>query len=230
MKNSKNESNNLKKITIVILEDNATLVKGMLAELDKPDMKVCGFSDTVDQFLEDINKHQPDVAIVDLRIWGDFTAGKTGIKKAIDLSPDTAFMIHTAYDDMDKFHEGITLGIKAFISKNIYEKPVDEIVRIVCGGGTYYGDFLPAYLEMVKESGTRLAFEKEEQENVKDILTSTEQGLMQLLEKGYSLEEIAETKSISIHTVKAHTKNIRAKLGVKTTSDAILKYRLIKNS
>ncbi|HAW52944.1 MAG TPA: hypothetical protein DCX54_11555 [Flavobacteriales bacterium] len=217
------------KITVVILEDNATLVKGMLVELDYPDIRVCSVSDSVEIFLQEIQNHLPNIAIVDLRIWSAMHAGLKGIEEAMKLSPNTSFMIHTAYDDIENFHEGISLGIEAFISKNIYEKPLDEIVRIVFNGGTYYGRFLPAYLNMVKETGTRLAFEKEE-ESAKDILTSAEQEIIQLFEKGFSQEEIAEKRSVSIHTVKTHTKSIRAKLGVKSTSEAVLKYRLIKNS
>jgi DNA-binding NarL/FixJ family response regulator len=144
-------------ITVAILEDNATLVKGMMAELDAPDIKIRVIGDEVNQFLEGLNLCQPDIAIVDLRIWNDLDAGFVAIAKAREISPPTQFIVYTAYDLMDKFHRGINLGVKAFVSKNIYEKPLDEVVRIVHNGGTYYGDLLPAYLEKVKEQSLQAA-------------------------------------------------------------------------
>lgn len=218
-----------KKITLVILEDNATLVKGMMAELEKPDISVCAVCNTVDKFLEEIKSHQPDVAIVDLRIWGDFSAGLASIRKAKELSLDTLYMIHTAYDEIENFHQGINIGIKAFISKNIYEKPMDEIVRIVFNGGTYYGNFLQNYLDKVKESATQLNFENDDHDPEKVILTNKEQEIIKLLDKGLSQEQIAEQLIISLNTVKAHTKSIRAKYGVTTTKEAVRLYRLRKN-
>ena len=162
------------KITVAILEDNATLVKGIVAELEQPDISICAISDSVDQFLEEIKSNQPNIAIVDLRLWGSFNAGLTSIVKAKELSPDTSFMIHTAYDDIEKFHQGINLGVKAFVSKNIYEKPLDEIVRIVFRGGTYYGDFLPKYLDKVKEGSPYLKLDEENHISDKDVLVMGE--------------------------------------------------------
>ena len=223
------EKTELCKIKVVILEDNATLVKGMIAELEHDDISVCAFSDDVEKFLENIETYQPDVAIIDLRIWGNFNAGLSGIRDAKKISPDTAYMIHTAYDKIENFHEGINLGIKGFISKNIYEKPLDEIVRIVYKGGAYYGDFLQNYLDKVSEFGTQFVSDKNEQDVDGELLTNKELEVIQLLDKGLSYKKIAATLFISEHTIKAHTRNIRAKFGVNTTKDAVRKYRLRKN-
>lgn len=216
------------KITVAILEDNATLVKGMVAELEQPDISICTISDNVNQFLEDIISNQPNIAIVDLRIWGSFNAGLTSIVKAKELSPDTSFIIHTAYDDIENFHQSINLGVKAFVSKNIYEKPLDEIVRIVFRGGTYYGEFLPKYLDKVKEGSPYLNFDEENLIGEKDVLTHKEQEVLFYLDKDLSQEDIAKQLVVSVNTIKAHTKNIRAKFGVKTTKEAVRIYRLRK--
>ena len=214
------------RITVAILEDNATLVKGMKAELDKPDIFVCVASDNVDQFLEELKSCQPKVAIVDLRIWKDLDAGFVAITKARALSPDTQFVIYTFYDVIEKFHKGINLGIKAFVSKNIYEKPLDEVVRIVFNGGTYYGDLLPKYLDKVKESSTQLIFDNEEKTSEVGGLSKKELEVLDLLDKGLTGSEIAAKLFVTVNTVKAHTKNIRAKLGVKSTTEAIRIHRL----
>src|SRR5687767_11088479 len=128
------------RITVAILEDNATMIKGLTAELDKPDIFICAVSNNVEQFLDQVKSCQPLIAIVDLRIWQDYEAGFEVIARAKQVSPATQYIIHTAYDRMENFHNGVNLGIRAFVSKNIYEKPLDEVVRLVFNGGTYYGE------------------------------------------------------------------------------------------
>ena len=219
---------NENRITVAVLEDNATLVKGMRAELDKPEITVCGVSDNVEQFLEQLKACQPNIAIVDLRIWKDFDAGFAAIAKAMELSPGTQYIVHTAYDVMENFHKGINLGIKAFVSKNIYEKPLDEVVKIVFNGGTYYGDLLSLYLDRLKESSIQLVFEDEREDLVKNVFSKKEHEVLDLLDKGMSIQEIANKLYVSENTVKAHTKNIRGKLGVKSTTEAVRIYRLRK--
>lgn len=214
------------RITVAILEDNATLVKGMLAELDKPDIRVCVASDNVDQFLDQLQTCLPDIAIVDLRIWKDLDAGFVAITKARALSPDIQFIIYTSYDVIEKFHKGINLGIKAFVSKNIYEKPLDEVVRIVFNGGTYYGDMLPKYLDKVRESSFQLNFDHEQKASESGGLSKKEIEVLDLLDKGLTNSEIAAKLFVTVNTVKAHTKSIRGKLGVTSTSEAVRTYRL----
>jgi two-component system response regulator NreC len=216
------------RITVAILEDNATLVKGMKAELDKPDIFVAVASDNIDQFLEELKSCQPKVAIVDLRIWKELDAGFVAITKARAVSPDTQFVIYTFYDVIEKFHKGINLGIKAFVSKNIYEKPLDEVVRIVFNGGTYYGDMLPKYLDKVKESTARLTFANDDEASNGSELSKKELEVLDLLDNGLTNSDIAAKLFVTVNTVKAHTKNIRAKLGVKSTTEAIRIHRLRK--
>lgn len=218
------------KITVAILEDNATLVKGMKAELDKPDITICVVRDNIDQFLDELKSCQPAIAIVDLRIWKDLDAGFVAISKGRELSPSTQFVVYTAYDLIEKFHKGINLGVKAFVSKNIYEKPLDEVVRIVYNGGTYYGDLLSEYLNKLNESSSQLEFDKEKNISAKSGLSKKEIEILDYLDKGMTDQEIAEKTVVSVNTVKAHTKSIRGKLGVKTTTEAIRVFRLRKKS
>jgi DNA-binding NarL/FixJ family response regulator len=227
-RNPKKRQTNENKITVAILEDNATLVRGMKAELDKPDISICIISDNPDQFLNELKSCKPRIAIIDLRIWKDLDAGFVTITKARELSPTTQHIIYTAYDMIEKFHRGINLGISAFVSKNIYEKPLDEVVKIVASGGTYYGNLLSLYLDKVKESSIELEFDKEEKVPAKDSLSRKELEVLSLLEGGMSTQDVAQKLYVSINTVKAHTKNIRGKLGAKSTIEAIRLYRLRK--
>lgn len=59
----------------------------------------------------------------------------------------------------------------------------------------------------------------------KSLLTSREQDVMQLLQKGYTNKQIAETLHVSLATVKTHLINIFSKLQVNNRIEALTKYQ-----
>jgi DNA-binding NarL/FixJ family response regulator len=213
-------------ITVAILEDNETLIKGVRLELDKPDIRICAVCEEVEGFLSQVKSCQPMIAIIDLRIVRDREAGFLAIEKAKEISPNTKYIIYTAYDEPEQFHKAINLGIKAFVTKNIYEISLDKVVHIVSDGGTYYGEMLSQYLDKVKENPLTSNYMKDEVHLQNGDLSDRELEILQLLDKNMTNGEIANQLSISINTIKAHTKNIREKFGVKTTPEAIRFARL----
>ncbi len=215
----------LKKISIVILEDVPIIVSAMKLELDKSDILICSVKDNVDDFLRDIKKHKPDIAFIDLRIEQDFASGFTAIESAKGLSPRTKFMIFTGYDNLPEFERAINLGVKAFITKNLHQKPLDEIVRIVYGGGAYYGELLDLYLDKLNVKTEDREAEKNEKD-LETLLTKRELEVLSLLNEGLIVKEVAMRMSVEVNTIKAHTQRIREKLDVKTTKEAVRVYVL----
>lgn len=214
------------KITVAILEDNETLIKGMQLELDQPDIHICGVGKEVEDFLAKVKTCQPMIAIIDLRIWRDQDAGFTAIQQAKELSSQTRYIVYTFYDQPEQFHKAINLGIKAFVTKNIYEISLDKVVHIVAEGGTYYGELLSQYLDRVKEGPLALDAGRQAGISQKSEISGRELEILRLLDTGKTRDEIASLLSISTNTVKAHTKNIREKLAVRTTTEALRLARL----
>jgi len=214
------------KITVAILEDNEPTLKGMCIELDRPDIQVCYASDDLAPFLEEVSRHQPQVAIADLRIRTANTAvGFEAIRNIHEISPKTHCVIYTAYDNLENFHMGMQLGIKAFVSKNIHEISLEKVIRIVASGGTYYGNFLSQYFETVKEPP--LTGENGDTTvSLQQILSQREKEILCLCAAGQSETEIAEKLVIAGNTVKAHLKSIRSKLKVNSTVEAVRVARL----
>lgn len=54
-------------------------------------------------------------------------------------------------------------------------------------------------------------------------ITTREKEILELLAKGLSSKEIAETLLISFHTVESHRKNLRFKFEAKNSSELIMK-------
>ena len=56
-------------------------------------------------------------------------------------------------------------------------------------------------------------------------ISDREQGVLELIAKGLSNQEIADRLHISLHTVKTHARRINAKLEVKSRTQAIVRAR-----
>lgn len=219
MPTRKNEHQHV--ITIAILEDNIPTLTGLRMELDKPDINVVAAHDELQPFLEAVKEFQPEIAIVDMRVQAsDTEGGYEAIRVIGEVSPQTRIIIYTAFDSLDHFHFGINRGVKAFVSKNIHEVPLEKVIRIVSEGGTYYGKFMQQYLDRIKEMpqeaelGTPAATSQ-------CPLSERELEVLKLFGGDKSEEEMAGALFVSENTIKAHTKNIRGKLNVKTTREAL---------
>ncbi len=213
-------------ISVAILEDNEPMLKGMCIELDKPDIFICSARDELEPFLEDVQRHQPAVAIIDLRIrTADTEGGYEAIRAIRKISTQTHCIIYTVFEQLEYFHKGVNLGVKAFVSKHIHGVSLEKVIRIVANGGTYYGDLLSQYLEKVNEmpSVTNI---KDPIEPAQPSLSIRELEILRLFGEGKQEEEIVAELHVSSNTVKAHTKNIRSKMNVKTTVEAVRLGRL----
>ena len=213
-------------ITVAILEDNEPMLKGMCIELDKPDIRICSARDELKAFLEDVRQYQPVVAVVDLRIkTADTEVGYEAVRIIREISPQTHCIIYTVYEGLEYFHRGVNLGVKAFVSKHIHGVSLEKVIRIVASGGTYYGDLPSQYLEKVKEMPATASL-IEPSASSEGHLSERELEILRLFGEGKMEDDIALGLHISINTIKAHTKNIRGKLKVKTTTEAVRVARL----
>lgn len=221
------------KITVVILEDHPVMASATKSELDKPEIIICAISNNVEDFLKELNTYKPTIAIIDLRIIyqekDDYDAGFSAISSGKELSPSTKFIIYTVYDDLKGFEKGMNLGVKAFINKNIYEKPLDEIVKIVYEGGTYFGVLLDQYLGRLNEKAIKPDYEIRDRSTI-NILTRRELEVLKYLNESLSIKEIAAKMNVEQNTIKAHTQSIRKKFNVKTTKEAVRAYVISKAS
>ncbi len=215
----KKPSNEKNMITVAILEDNEPMLKGMCIELDKPDIRICSARDELGPFLEDVQKYQPTVAVVDLRIrTTDTEAGYEAVRAIREISPRTHCIIYTVFEGLEYFQKAVSLGVKAFVSKHIHGVSLEKVIRIVADGGTYYGDLLGQYLEKVKEAPPRTSLQIH--------LSDRELEVLRLFGEDKTEAQIAAELHIEVNTIKAHTKNIREKLKVKTTKEAVRLARL----
>jgi len=132
------------------------------------------------------------------------------IRKIKETHPEIKIIVTTSFDDENIISEALSLGINAYVSKDI---DFDELYNIVYSvfKGAIWIDFKAA--SVVKDAFKEQIITKAENELL-DKLTSREKEVLKYLSKGLSNPEISKKLNISSHTVKAHVSNIIMKLGV----------------
>jgi DNA-binding NarL/FixJ family response regulator len=167
--------------------------------------------------LEKLRKSSPDVVLLDVRM-----PKMTGIeflrslREAGDVTPT---ILLTTFDDDSALLNGIRLGAKGYLLKDVSLARLTEAIRLVANGGTMIS---PVVTERLLR-GLKNAPLPASPDYGGEQLTLRETEILRLMTGGYSNREIASALQLSEGTVKNHVSNILGKLGVRDRTRAVLK-------
>lgn len=186
----------MKKITILVVDDNAIMRMGMVTALNfEADMKVVAEASTGRQALELYQLHTPDLVLMDLRLpdmSGDVVTGHL-----CGNHSNVRVLAFTSYDTQEDIFRCVQAGARSFLPK---ESPLVELlaaIRSVYAGQNY----LPATI------ATRLMERMRSPE-----LSARERSVLELLVKGRTNKEIARALAIAETTARDHVSSIFTKL------------------
>ncbi|MCB9587125.1 MAG: response regulator transcription factor [Polyangiaceae bacterium] len=207
------------KIRILLADDQALVRQGIRQLLElTPDFEVVGEASDGDEALALIAHQAADVLLLDVRM-----PHKTGLDVLRVLKaqkqPAPAAILLTTFDDDAVALEGIRLGARGFLLKDITLEQLTSGIRAVASGGTLIN---PAVTERVLRGLQRLeqGFEASE---LPDPLTPRETEVLRLMAAGSSNREIAEALGMAEGTAKNHASSILSKLGVRDRTRAVLR-------
>ncbi|MFX1352841.1 MAG: LuxR C-terminal-related transcriptional regulator [Promethearchaeota archaeon] len=202
------------KLQVVILEDHPYERKGMEDELNSEnDIEVVGASGEPGQIFETAKQHQPDVAVIDIRIYDDYEVGPAAIAALKQTLPEIKCVVVTAFPELENFLPAFDAGAEAFVKKASRQpRPsLPDLVRLVAKGGRYYDpdivDELRRYLHV-----TRVPSRVEHVTREENPLTPREREVLAQLAEGHTNPQIADNLVISVNTVKAHIASIKRKV------------------
>ena len=193
-------------IRILIADDHELFREGLRVVLDlRPDFEVVAEAANVAETIAAHARHQPDVTLLDLQM-PDGT-GIDALKIIRKAQPDVRVLMLTTYDGDEDIHRAMTAGASGYLLKSIPSKQLEAAVRAVIEGRQYLP---PAVAERLAE---RAAFQ---------TLTARELEILALIARGLSNKDVARVLAANEFTVKAHVRNILAKLGVETRTEAAI--------
>lgn len=198
---------------VVIGEDSVLLREGLVRLLEEGGFDVVGTADDAASLMEAVAHHQPDLAIVDVRMPPTFT--DEGLRAAVEirsLQPEVAIVVLSQYVEERYALEliGDSTRKVAYLLKDRIADVSDFLatLRAVEGGGTAIDAEVVAQLMRRRRAKSTL-----------DRLTSRELDVLGLMAEGRSNTAIAQQLGISQGGVEKHISNVFAKLDLFPASE-----------
>jgi DNA-binding NarL/FixJ family response regulator len=194
-------------LRIVLIEDHQALREGLELLLDREGCQVVGTAGTAQDGRELVERLDPDVALVDIRLGEE--SGIDLTRALLDAEPARRIVLYTGSSDVELLVSGLDSGARGYALKEGTPAELTGAIQTVAEGGTYVDPRLrPALLS--RETTQRLK-----------SLSKREGEIMDLLAQGLTGEQVAERLVLSSETVKTHIRNAMAKLEANTRVHAV---------
>lgn len=214
----------MNEISLIIADDHPIVRQGLRQAIEADrDLKVVAEAEDGLAALEAIERHEPQVAVldIDMPLMDGFAVARAARKKK--LTVEIVFL--TIHRDEDMLNEAVDLGVKGYVLKDSALTDIVNCIKSVAKGKHYASSALTSYL--VRRSN-RAAALTQEKNGIKD-LTPTERRVLKLVAEYKTSKEIAEELFISYRTVETHRANISQKLDLHG-SHSLIKFALAHKS
>jgi DNA-binding NarL/FixJ family response regulator len=193
------------RIRVLVVDDHPLMREGIVAVIQgAADIIVVGEAGNGQQAIEMFRVHRPDVTLMDLRM--PIMNGIDAIKVIRLEYPTSHFIVLTTYQGDVQALRALKAGATGYLLKNMIWKDLPESIRAVHSGRRRIPpEIAEALVEHVAD----------------DALTEREVEVLRRVATGTANKVIAFELSVSEATVKAHMKNILAKLGANDRTHAV---------
>lgn len=197
-------------LRVTIVEDNPVVKDAFAVYIGElSSHQVVNTYTNCEEALVHLHADEPDVILMDIELPG--MNGIQGIREIRKVLPRVNIIVITVHDNSEKVFEALVAGASGYITKTSnHIKIIEAINELASGGAPMSGNIA----KMVVESFRR---------TIASPLTHRETEVLQMLSKGKSYKDIADTLFVHIETVKSHIKNIYFKLQVNNKAAAIEK-------
>jgi two-component system nitrate/nitrite response regulator NarL len=207
------------KIRVLLADDHALFREGLTNILNaQPDFEVVGEASDGLEVIVKAADLIPDLILMDVSMPG--CDGLEATQKIKKQQVNTTIVILTVRDEDEKLFDAIKSGAQGYILKSVRSHQLVDMLRGAMRGEAAITSALGGrMLEEFRRLSHRPAPAPEDEVIT---LTTREQDVLSLVAEGQSDKEIAQTLSLSIHTVKSHMRNILSKLHLSHRHQAAL--------
>jgi DNA-binding NarL/FixJ family response regulator len=208
----------------VLLVDDQELVRAGFRVLieTEPGIEVAGEAGDGAAAVALVERHRPDVVLMDVRMPGMDGLEATRRIRALPDTDGVRIVVLTTFDLDEYVHEALRAGASGFLLKDTSPAQLLHAIRVVAGGEAMLA---PAVTRRLIEEFARRPRPGRAPAPALDGLTAREREVLALVARGLSNTEIAEYLVMSAATAKTHVSRIMTKLGARDrTQLAVLAY------
>jgi DNA-binding NarL/FixJ family response regulator len=185
-------------ITCLAVDDHSAVRQGLALLLQgTEDIELVESVETGEDILPAIERHDPEVVIVDVRLPG--IDGISTVKRIAENDSRAATVVFSAYGDKRLLSDALAAGARGYVMKGSPPEDLLRAIRTVRDGKAFVDPSLSPALLLTQ--GVAEA-----------PLSEREREILQLLAEGLHTEQVAARIGLSAETVKSDTRRAITKL------------------
>ncbi|MGW1888923.1 response regulator [Streptomyces sp. NPDC002004] len=210
-------------IRVLIVDDQAMVRAGFAALLNaQSDIDVVGEASNGREGVEAGRTTRPDVVLMDVRM--PEMDGLAAARLLLDPPPGVLHLpkvlMLTTFDADDYVFEALRVGASGFLLKDAPPADLISAVRVVADGEALLAPSVTRRL-ISEFARTRKAPHRSRSAGLHG-LTARETEVLELIARGLSNQEIADSLVLAEQTVKTHVGKVLAKLGLRDRAQAVI--------
>jgi DNA-binding NarL/FixJ family response regulator len=178
------------------------------------DVEVVGEAADGEQAIELVERHRPDVVLMDLRMPG--VDGIEATRRIHDHHPATKIVVLTTYSDDTSILDALRAGALGYLTKDAGRDHIAQAIRTAAAGQAVLDPTIHARLLAATAHHPDTP-----PSTPPDGLTTRETEVLTQLAAGHSNTEIARQLFVSETTIKTHINHIYAKIGAADRAQAV---------
>ena len=205
------------RVRVLLVDDDDLMRAGLRSVLSSDDtIEVAGEAGDGGEALDRVRETQPHVVLMDIRMPG--VDGISATREVLAGSVDVKVVVLTTFEDDDYIFDALSAGASGFLLKRTKPEELISAIHAVAEGDS-----------LLSPSVTRRVIDRMATQPVAGLsgarlekLTPREREVLELIGRGLSNREIAESFVIEESTVKTHVKRILMKLGLRDRVQAVI--------
>ena len=202
--------------TRIYIVDDHPLVRQGLTQIvaNEADMEICGEAEDSPAAIRGVGEANPDAIIVDISLKG--ANGLELIKNLKAIHEDIPILVFSMHDETIYAQRALRAGAKAYVMKKESPSKVVDAIRKIIQGEIYVSPSVADQVlhQIVNGPGNVST-------SPVDRLTDRELEVVQLIGRGLSSREIAESLHLSVKTIESHRAHVKEKLSLRNATELV---------
>ena len=203
--------------TRIYIVDDHPLVRQGLSQVinNEADMEICGEAEDAPEAMKGVGPANPDAIIVDISLRGN--NGLELIKNLKAIHENIPILVFSMHDESIFAQRALRAGAKAYVMKKESPTKVVEAIRRIIKGEIYVS---PSVADQVLHQIVNGPSNATSSSPI-DRLTDRELEVVQLIGRGLSSREIAESLNLSVKTIESHRAHVKEKLNLRNATELV---------
>lgn len=202
---------------ILAVDDHQVLIDGLMSLLKKDSLvQFVHEANSGEEALQILEKHHSEIDMIMTDIAMPGISGLELTREVKQRYPRIKVLVLSMYNEPEVVDAILSSEAEGYILKNSGKAELQDAIQKICQGSSYYSaEVISSFMR--HRNGER----KKDKKDIRDMLTSREVEIVQLICEELTTAEIADRLFISPRTVDTHRKHILEKTASKSVVSLI---------